>query len=111
MPREHNEPESNFGSTVVAIGFEDAVTIVQREVPSSQLLDPKVVGDIIAASLAIGGYVGAELSIANIDPPSNERASFRSNFKDARARLDAVVEHTLEQVVDRLAAEPETPIQ
>lgn len=101
--------DSRFGQTAVRIGFDDAVSLVQRNVKGATGLDPAIVGEIIAGALSLGAYVGAELAIEGIMPPEQERECFSQRFLDSRARLDAVVQHAQEQIAKALTEAQENP--
>lgn len=101
---------AHFGQTAVRIGFDDAVTLVQRNIAGAAQLDPTIVGEIIAGALSLGAYLGAELAIEGIMPPEDERTSLRERFTDAAARLDAVVEHTQREIM-KAVQEQETKHQ
>lgn len=85
--KDPNAPDSNFGSLVCAVGYEDVVEFVSRNVPKATAQDSAVVAEIVAAALAVGGYIGAELTAEGLAPPVEERMEFARKWPRPAAAL------------------------
>lgn len=88
--------ESNFGGIVTAIGFEECVELLARACPQSAEVDSELAGEMIAAALSFGGYLGAELALGGVEPPTAERQELRAKFRQSAAALERVVAHARE---------------
>lgn len=98
--------ESNFGGIVTAVGFDETVEFLARVVPKSTELDPNVVGEIVAAALSLGGYIGAELCCEGIEPPTEERTEFARKFPGPSDAIGRIKAHTRAAVEARFVKRP-----
>ena len=96
--------DSNFGGIVTAIGFDECVEFLARVVPKSTEIDPDIAGEMIAAALTLGGYIGAELCCEGVEPPHEERRDFARKFgksSDAIGRIKAHAAATIQAAITK----------
>jgi xanthine dehydrogenase iron-sulfur cluster and FAD-binding subunit A len=97
--------DSNFGGIVTAVGFEECVELLARVLPESQQIDSDLAGEMIAAALSLGGYIGAELAMGDVTPPDAERAELRAKVRASSAAIDRIVAHVRENARHVIATE------
>ncbi len=112
MPNKNGKPvievmdesagDSNFGGIVTAVGFDEAVEFLARVVPKSTEIDPDIAGEIIAAALTLGGYIGAELCCEGIEPPTEERTEFARKFTQASSAIARIKTHARAEISERV---------